>query len=847
MTLLLPNDLAAREAGFDHAMAQRAAGVPVWANPGFMGFTRHIEQRWAAGWPAEGLINDVQRLALWQRVLEDDPNTPPLLAPQATARLAMTAEDLQQDYRLNTRVPAYTLEQRLFQRWQAEVHTRMAALKVLPASHLPGILLAQPAPTPPPVVLHPQGWGPLLPRHAALWTHWGLPAPETVARPLPTVQVCPDRHSQFRTIAERILQVLTDQPEARVLLAVNELENHRAGLDAALTEVLAPWRHQPGLSDRLPWRWASAGRLRDTALAAGWLSLASLSLRPQRSHDWQTILLNPALLGGDAALAAAKLDSRILDEGWTQLHAQELLTLSPPSLHDRLAALIAVLEQAPRRALPSDWHAHLLARLRAIRPLGASQTDSHLFQLERRLFEASERLGQLDRLLGPISASVASQWLGEVLNSPFQPRVEHAQPILIGTPMQLLGIPADHLIFANAEAQVRSATPHPLLPFAAQREAGVPDADPLTAAAQDRAVRQALMALATQCEAFMPAVDSLGQPLTPPAGCALKTQTAPPRRSRALPDPVLPEGDPVPVLRPAEQVAASAGTFERFFVAPLLTVVVDRLSSRPLPRRTRGVPPSVQGRLSHDALMHFWKRHQTSTALRALAPNSFEAAIGEAVDAAIVTGLQARHFGAAWVALERRRLISQLAEWLGHERRRSEPFTVIACEKSLHAEWDRLPIHLRLDRADTVTTPEGPQVLLIDYKTGADANPSGWKGDHLKAPQLPLYAVLARQLPDFQPLGGIAFAHLKAGHPALSARTSWASHLIEPAPGKRPPRAPDMSWAEQLAAWEYTLRDAATAIQEGCAGVDPARLTQSYTPYRDLVDPDIHDDGKDGE
>ncbi|WP_029890977.1 PD-(D/E)XK nuclease family protein [Polycyclovorans algicola] len=846
MTVLLPNDLAAREAGFDYAMTQRAAGAQVWTPPGFIGFTRHIEQRWAAGWPAEGLINDVQRLALWQMVLTEDAQTPPLLAPQATARLAMTADDLQHHYRLRTGAPLYTLEQRLFQRWQAEVQTRMTALKVLPASHLPDQLLAQPPPTTPPAVQHPQGWGPLLPSHQALWAHWGLPAADTAARPLPTVQVCPDRHSQFRAIAERVLQMLNDQPDARVLLVVDDLDSHRAGLDAALTEVLAPWRHQPGLSDRLPWRWASAGRLRDTALATGWLSLASLSLRPQRSHDWQTILLNPALLGGDAALAAAKLDARILDAGWTQLAAQELLTLSPPSLHQRLAALIAVLEQAPRRALPSDWQAHLLARLRAIRPLGATQADSHLFQLERRLFEASERLGQLDRLLGPISASAAQQWLGEVLNSPFQPRVEHAQPILIGTAAQLLGIPSDRLIFANVETTARSAGPHPLLPFAEQRDGGVPDADPLLAAANARAVRQALMALAQHCEAFMPAVDSLGQPLTPPAGCDLEPHAAPPRRSRALPDPALPEDDPVPVLRPAEEVAASAGTFERFFVAPLLTVVVDRLSSKPLPRRTRGVPPGVQGRLSHDALMHFWKTHKTSAALHSLAPNSFEAAIGEAVDAAIASGLHARHFGAAWVALERRRLISQLAEWLGHERRRSEPFTVIACEKSLRTEWDTLPIHLRLDRADSVTTADGPQVLLIDYKTGADANPSGWKGDHLKAPQLPLYAVLARQLPDFQPLGGIAFAHLKAGHPALSARTAWAQYLIPPTK-KTNTRTQSLTWPEQLAAWEYTLRDAATAIQEGCAGVDPARLTQNHAPYRDLVDPDVNDDGESDE
>lgn len=340
----------------------------------------------------------------------------------------------------------------------------------------------------------------------------------------------------------------------------------------------------------------------------------------------------------------------------------------------------------------------------------------------------------------------------------------------------------------------------------------------------------------------MAAVDSQGQPQTVPAGAVLERPVTPARRLRELPAPTLPEDDPVPPLHPSEQLVASAATFERFLTAPLLTVIVDRLRSTPLPRRSRGVPPSLQGQLSHDALMHFWGQTKTLAALKSLAPNSLDANVGQAVDLAIQARLQARYFGNAWVALERRRLISQLHEWLGHEMRRTSSFEVIARETSLRAQWDQLPIHLRLDRADRVDSTEGPQVLLIDYKTGSEANPGGWKADALKQPQLPLYAVLARQLADYQPLGGIAFAHLKAGHPTLSARTAWASHLIDPAPGKRAPRAPDLSWSEQLAAWDFTLRDAATGLQEGCAGAEPARLTGHHAAYRQLLDPDVESD-----
>ena len=115
----------------------------------------------------------------------------------------------------------------------------------------------------------------------------------------------------------------------------------------------------------------------------------------------------------EAALAAAKLDSRILDEGWTQLHAQELLTLSPPSLHDRLAALVTVLEQAPRRALPSDWQRHLLTDpqtsgglLVAVAPEAAEAT---LARIRAAGYPLAAIVGRIGNSLSAISKEAALQ------------------------------------------------------------------------------------------------------------------------------------------------------------------------------------------------------------------------------------------------------------------------------------------------------------------------------------------------------------------------------------------------------------------------------------------------------
>lgn len=829
---LFPSELAAREARADEAQARRAAGETLWQPTPTLALTRWFEQQWLSQWPLQQLFNQTQLLALWLAVVEADAR--PLIAPRACARLALAADQLAHRYGLDPeRGSAYTEEQQAFRRWRREVHRRLQRLDGISAAELPA-RIARPAAAQTLILQPAAAWDALSPVEREALQRCGAGAPAAPpAAVLPSAQVYADAAQQYRGLAEALRAAYPQAPAEgprRILLALPDPEAARRPLEAALIDVLAPWAREPGLSNRLPWRWARGPALAETAAADALLGLARLDLSPRPLADWQTLLLHPALGEAEDRIAAAALERALRDEGIPRVRLAELVARAGPPLRARLQKLEALLRQAPARALPGTWAARFLQRYRALRPPRLAE-DSRGFQIERALTLACGRLSGLDRLLGPLPAAGVLPWLRDWLAPAFSARVEHPQPLLIGRPEELLGIPADLLILADyhADAWLDRSSPNPFLSLDLQRAGGVPDSRPETARQQLRTRLDSLCANAREVWVSVAAVDSRGADTLPgPWLAGVRTLSVPPG-GRAAAEPAPPASDRVPAVTAAEALTASAGTFERVLRVPLLGLVVDRLGSTPLPPRPRGLAPSVQGALLHAVLARLWETLQGAAGLAALEDGALQGVLRDAVDAELPAFLPVPRFGPALVALERGRVIVLLQQWLGHERRRRDPFTVIAREAELQGALEGLPVRLRLDRADRVETPLGPRVLLIDYKTGREADPRGWQDDQLSSPQLPLYAVLARQLPDYQPLGGIAFAHLKPGHPALSARCEWRSTLIDAAPP-----VIDHGWAAQLGRWQAQLGVAARELLDGAAGGDPRGLSPQEAAYAPL-------------
>lgn len=840
--LLTPTDLAAREARADDALAHREQGETVWQPAQVDSLSQWVEQQWLRHWPAQQLMTRIPLLALWRAVIEADGR--PLLSPQQCAQLALAADQLARRHRIDPqRSPAYTEEHQAFRRWAAEVSQQLQTLQAVTVADLPDRIDV--AAIAHPVRLH-GAWPARPPNEADLLRRLNLECAAIPAPPPPTAAWCyPDADRQYQGLAEQLrprLAAAEDRP-LRILLAVPDIDSARVALDDALGDALAPWRHRPGESGLLPWRWATPTALGDRAWARGWQQMAQLHRGPLDFAQLQGLLLNPAVWAGERRVAAAVLEATLRDRGWPRIDLADLATLAArvaPALSAPLQRLATQLGREPARALPGQWHLHFVERADALLDGTPMALDSTAFQIRRATTLASSRLGSLDRLLGRVSAATAAHWLGEWLSQPFQPRVEHPQPLLVGRPQDLIGIPCDLLVIADATSETLPgrASFNPFLAVEAQRATGVAEAHPQHWLNHQRRLLEGLRQGAAECWVTRPEVDARGAPTLPCPWLDLDWQAPPTPGLTPAPAPLdCPDIDPVPAVSAAEGIVADAGLFQRMLAAPLLALCVDRLGAHAMTAPPGGLPVWLQGTLIHAALADVWGRLQTRARLLGLDADACTDAATTAVDAQLPRLLPTARFGAVLVALERQRAIDLVRDWLRHEQRRDAPFTVIAREQLLEGQIDALPVRLRLDRADRVQTPGGDQVVLLDYKTGREANPRGWQADRMDAPQLPLYAVLAQRDPTLQPLGGIGFAHLKEGHPALSTQTCWTTRLIDGSDPK-----PDSDWPATLAGWQHTLENAARGFLAGHAGADPKVLTRGLAPYAALLDRPLDDD-----
>jgi RecB family exonuclease len=159
-----------------------------------------------------------------------------------------------------------------------------------------------------------------------------------------------------------------------------------------------------------------------------------------------------------------------------------------------------------------------------------------------------------------------------------------------------------------------------------------------------------------------------------------------------------------------------------------------------------------------------------------------------------------------FAALEEKRLAKLAREWLEVERQR-EPFAVVAMEEKRKLSVAGLELNGRIDRMDRL---EAGGHALIDYKTGKPT-PNEWLGERPDDPQLPLYAVNARE-----DISAVAFARLRTGE----MRYMGFSDREELIPSVKPAK----DWKALLAGWKKEIESLGAGFASGDARVDPKKL-----------------------
>ena len=522
------------------------------------------------------------------------------------------------------------------------------------------------------------------------------------------------------------------------------------------------------------------------------------------------ILRSPFLGGGEQERAARALAD-------AQLRARAPASLSLPrliGLLDRKSGLRPVFEFLHEKSkegrgkprTPHDWAQHFTALLEAAGFPGERALDSAEYQARAKFNEILGEFSRLHLVSQSFSSKKALARLRQLCaDTPFQPESGDAPVQVLGL-LESAGQEFDALWVSGLtdERWPLRARPHPFLPLALQRAAGIPEASAESALALDARIT-AGWAAASRGTVFSWARREEDRDLLPSALIAEIPERAPEIPSfvswrEAIFRAGKTESFADEQAPPLGERAARGGTrvLANQAACPFRAYARHRLRAEALEEPAPGPDAMERGQLLHALMAGIWRELKSSEALAGDVSGAIERAARAAVAG---MGL-----GGGLADLEVARLRKLAAEWLALERGRP-PFAAVAIEKKVELSVAGLAMQGRIDRMDRLA--DGTHAV-IDYKTGARVTPKDWEGDRPDDPQLPLYAI---SLP--LEVSAAAFAKLRAG----DMKFSGFSAAKDAIPGVKQA----LDWPAMAAGWKSALEGLAREYASGHAAVEPKR------------------------
>jgi ATP-dependent helicase/nuclease subunit B len=838
----------------------RARGRTLWTPPEIFPLDTWLATLWhgalITGTQQRTILNPGQEHFLWREAIVSDTASPTLRSPDSLAAEATRAFRLLHLYSGRGRLQyfAESADSRALLRWTRIVERRCRAGNFLTSAELPA------------AVTLACGEGLLeLPSAGLLLVDFDEFAPayellfDTLDRAgypvarlhthAPTTRTlhhtAPDDTAELNSAARWSQALLTRLPGTRIAVVVPDLADRRAEIDRIFAAELAPGlAHIASSPAGLPFEFSLGHPLAETALAETALTLLRWIAGPLPLASIRSLLLSPffGATGGPAspeALDTARFDAidlprlaglqpelslaQVAAHARDQSHAGLALRLQSTLHVARDLRLSTPAESVPRRSYGS-WAESFRALLHAA-GLGQPATSSSLtFQIFRSWDSALDQLATLDALAPEPAFAEVLDTLSRLLQQTiFAPAAREASVQILG-PLELGGVPFDALWFLSADdlSWPVPARPQTLLPFALQRELGMPG----TNVSRDRDLAQKLtrrIALSAGETVFSYArATEDGERRPSPVVRDLLTQLdavslpeTPPPRHTPLPRLIVPDNTALPFL--SGQVHGGAKVLELQAACPFRAVAELRLHSSEPGKSTLGLDAMESGSIVHVVMDHLWQQLHNQAELRALDATERSKLLYFSIDHALTEANREAtgQWEKAYLHMQRQRLHTLLFPWLQIELQRA-PFRVLELEQD--RPWVRvgpIDLRLRIDRIDQLESGNEDQggLVLIDYKTGI-AEPSQWLGERPDAPQLPLYAVL----PEAAQLAGVAFAQLRSGKDMklkgfADDRGIFASTNL--------PCMDAEDLASQVELWRSIVNRLATEFAEGQSSVHP--------------------------
>jgi exodeoxyribonuclease-5 len=291
-----------------------------------------------------------------------------------------------------------------------------------------------------------------------------------------------------------------------------------------------------------------------------------------------------------------------------------------------------------------------------------------------------------------------------------------------------------------------------------------------------------------------------------------------------------------PPVQEGETVQGGTWLLRAQAICPAWAYYQYRLGAKKLAEPVEGLDPAKRGTLVHDTLEHFWTEVQSLENLQALSPASLQDAVLRAIDSVLATQAEDQRqesLKPRFKALERQRILRLVLGWLELELTRPQPFTVVACEKTVEVDIEGIKARMQIDRIDQL---DDGRLLVIDYKTGAAIDTKNWASERITEPQLPIYAAIAPKdgFDDQHHVAAVVFAKVLLDDPSFLGLGEEDDLIpkvagLDSKAGRKlfvdTDRFPD--WPSVLEHWRQRIAAIAREVKAGHATVD-------FTDEKDL-------------
>jgi len=854
--ILTANARAARALHLRYAESRLTEGVVAWLTPQIIDLHSWLSEQWKSllltGTEDRVLLNELQELVLWQRIMTPTLADRTLIEPAHMAKLAQEAYSLLATHNALARVndPLWMAEQsaepEVFRQWARSFQQECTRHRWIARCELTE------------AVTYALRFGAMAPPKEMGWLGFDRPTPAEQGlqaaliargttqqmlawrmeqRVLPALYAAKNDKDETIACATWVRNRLEANPKARIGILLPDLANRRSQLERDLSTLLNPQQFAitAGAAPALSFEFSLGQPLAQVPLIHAALLLLRWLRQPLTQQEVSWLLLSSTLgaAQGDASRdALAHLDTKLRNARCAPpeitleafLHRPQTGVLAARSLHHNLTAMLQEHRRAARRATAGQWVRHITSLLLTARWSDHSNRSSLLFQGRETWDRMLDNVASLDFANSLFSYQDFLKTLERAAQEMiFAPESEDA-PVQVMGAYAASGQSFDCAWFLGATdtAWPTCSRPNPLLPIALQREFGMPHAS----AADDHAVARRAMERIVEgcgeivCSYAQMSDDALQRPSAlvsdfAPAEIASEAETS-------VPIPLETVGDDhwIPFTHTAV-VPGGHMPLKRQADCPFQAFIFHRLHARELAIAGRGLSPGDRGTLVHKIVEGIWSKdlggytHLTSQAdlHRATSAGTLRPLVAEHAAAAIrsIGAENTERWQRAYLKAEEERAIDLVMDWLAVECAR-QPFEVLTVEEKATIQVGDLALNVRADRIDRI--PGGK--LLVDYKTG-EVSTASWEGARPEQPQLPLYAAFG----DAKGLIGAVFAQVRWPKPQFKGRVSNARANLSDVLDAKDPLVAAPYTEDVVEEWRGTLLNLAESFVRGEARVDP--------------------------